>query len=150
MPGHTNAALASYAELNCNGVAPPLYTGTEVGFSSLCTAKEITYTFVNNVLTELAALTPGPVPAHRRRRGGRAPPTPTSTRTFMNRVQPFVAATGKTVMGWHQIGPAAVQHSPNRVVQYWGTDHLRRAGEHRRVARAPRWSCPRPTRPTST
>ena len=40
MPGHTNAALASYAELNCNGVAPPLYTGTQVGFSSLCVPKE--------------------------------------------------------------------------------------------------------------
>ncbi|MFJ3922064.1 glycoside hydrolase family 20 zincin-like fold domain-containing protein [Streptomyces sp. NPDC090022] len=32
-PGHTNAALASYAELNCDGVAPPLHTGTEVVFS---------------------------------------------------------------------------------------------------------------------
>lgn len=28
MPGHTNAALASYAELNCDGKAPPLYTGS--------------------------------------------------------------------------------------------------------------------------
>ena len=61
MPGHTNAALASYAELNCNGVAPPLYTGTEVGFSSLCVdARSVTYTFVDDVLGELAALTPGP------------------------------------------------------------------------------------------
>ena len=25
MPGHTNAALASYGELNCDGVAPPLH-----------------------------------------------------------------------------------------------------------------------------
>ncbi|MCW2903710.1 MAG: beta-N-acetylhexosaminidase, partial [Streptosporangiaceae bacterium] len=30
-PGHTNAALASYAELNCDGKTPPLYTGTDVG-----------------------------------------------------------------------------------------------------------------------
>jgi hexosaminidase len=36
MPGHTNAALASIPDLNCDGVAPPLYTGIEVGFSSLC------------------------------------------------------------------------------------------------------------------
>jgi hexosaminidase len=43
MPGHTNAALASYPELNCDGVAPPLYTGTEVGFSSLCVGKPVTY-----------------------------------------------------------------------------------------------------------
>ena len=60
LPGHTNAALASYARLNCNEVAPPLYTGTEVGFSSLCADKAITYTFVEDVIRELAALTPGP------------------------------------------------------------------------------------------
>ena len=33
MPGHTNAALASYAGLNCNGKATELYTGTEVGLA---------------------------------------------------------------------------------------------------------------------
>src|SRR5260221_6978406 len=59
MPGHTNAALASYAQLNCNGVAPALYTGTNVGFSSLCVSKPITYTFVDNVVGEIAVLTPG-------------------------------------------------------------------------------------------
>ena len=59
MPGHTNAALASYAELNCDGVAPPLYTGTEVGFSSLCVGKDVTYDFVDDVIRELAAITPG-------------------------------------------------------------------------------------------
>ena len=59
MPGHVNAALASYAELNCNGVAPARYTGTNVGFSSLCISKPITYTFVDDVIRELAALTPG-------------------------------------------------------------------------------------------
>ena len=35
LPGHTNAALASYAELNCNGKATELYTGIKVGFSKL-------------------------------------------------------------------------------------------------------------------
>ena len=43
MPGHTNAALASYAELNCDGSRPPLYTGTDVGFSSSASSKELTY-----------------------------------------------------------------------------------------------------------
>jgi hexosaminidase len=118
MPGHTNAALSSYAELNCDGVAPPLYTGTSVGFSSLCTTKEVTYTFVNQVLGELAALTPGPF-LHIG--GDEANVTPADQyATFINRVQPMVAARGKAVMGWHQIGASAVQHSANRVVQYWG------------------------------
>jgi hexosaminidase len=115
MPGHTNAALASYAELNCNGVAPALYTGTDVGFSSLCTSKETTYTFAQNVLSELAAMTPGP---YLHIGGDEASATSASQyATFVNRVQPLVAATGKAVMGWHQIGASAVQHSPGRVTQ---------------------------------
>src|ERR1700754_3014010 len=59
MPGHTNAALASYADLNCDGVAPPFYTATDVGFSSLCVGKDLTYRFVDDVVRELAAITPG-------------------------------------------------------------------------------------------
>lgn len=59
LPGHTNAALASYPELNCDGIAPKLYTGIEVGFSSLCIEKEITYKFIDDVIKELAAITPG-------------------------------------------------------------------------------------------
>ncbi|MEU7820913.1 family 20 glycosylhydrolase [Catellatospora sp. NPDC049133] len=117
MPGHVNAAQASYAELNCNDTAPPLYTGTSVGFSSLCVGKEITYTFVQQVLTELAALTPGP---YLHLGGDEANSTSDADyRTFMNRVQPYVGAVGKTVMGWHQVGQA--DHSPGRIAQYWGT-----------------------------
>ncbi|MCB0236509.1 MAG: family 20 glycosylhydrolase, partial [Anaerolineae bacterium] len=40
MPGHTNAALASYPDLNCDDQSPALYTGIEVGFSSFCIDKE--------------------------------------------------------------------------------------------------------------
>ena len=49
MPSHINAALASYPELNCDGVAPPLYTGIEVGFSNFCVDKDITYKFIDDV-----------------------------------------------------------------------------------------------------
>ncbi|HVK25862.1 MAG TPA: family 20 glycosylhydrolase [Actinokineospora sp.] len=116
MPGHTNAALASYATLNCNGVAPALYTGTAVGFSSLCISKELTYTFMDDVLRELSALSPGP---YIHIGGDEAHSTPLADyNTFLNRVQPLVAAKGKTVMGWHNIGTS--DNSPNRVVQYWG------------------------------
>ena len=41
LPGHTNAALASYEELNCNGKATALYTGIKVGFSTLCVTKKL-------------------------------------------------------------------------------------------------------------
>jgi hexosaminidase len=117
MPGHTNAALASYAELNCDGVAPKLYTGTNVGFSSLCVSKEITYTFIDQVLGEIAALTPGP---YLHIGGDEASSTTAADyTTFMTRAQQIVAAYGKTVVGWHDIVNAPVLSST--VAQFWGT-----------------------------
>ncbi|WP_405150739.1 beta-N-acetylhexosaminidase [Sphaerisporangium sp. NBC_01403] len=117
MPSHTNAALASYASLNCDGVAPPLYTGTDVGFSSLCTAKELTYTFIDQVVGELAALTPGP---YLHIGGDEAASTaPADYAAFVNRVQRIVAAHGKTVAGWHDVTKATPL--PSTVAQYWGT-----------------------------
>lgn len=118
MPGHTNAALASYAELNCDGVAPPLYTGTEVGFSSLCVPKEVTYDFVDDVIREIAALTPG---RYLHIGGDEAHSTSHEDYvTFMERVQPVVAKYGKTVIGWHQLTGA--KPAAGAVAQYWGHD----------------------------
>ena len=56
---------SSYAELNCNGTAPEPYTGTEVGFSALCVEKDVTYRFIDDVVREIAAMTPGAVLPHR-------------------------------------------------------------------------------------
>ena len=117
MPGHTNAALASYAELNCDGTAPRLYTGTKVGFSSLCVSKEITYTFIDQVIAELAALTPGPY-VHI---GGDEANSTTAAdyAYFINRAQQIVAAHGKTVIGWHDVVNGTPL--PSTIAQYWGT-----------------------------
>ncbi|MFI9104406.1 beta-N-acetylhexosaminidase [Streptomyces fildesensis] len=118
MPGHTNAALASYAELNCNGIAPPLYTGTSVGFSSLCVSKDVTYRFADEVLGELAALTPGP---YLHIGGDEAHSTSHADYvTFMDKVQPLVTKYGKTVIGWHQL--AGAHPVAGAVGQYWGTN----------------------------
>ncbi|CAM5238743.1 hypothetical protein STENM223S_00363 [Streptomyces tendae] len=133
MPGHTNAALASYAELNCDGVAPPLYTGTKVGFSSLCVGKDLTYDFVDDVLGELAALTPG---RYLHIGGDEAHSTPHADYvTFMQRVQPIVAKYGKTVVGWHQLAGAGP--AEGALVQYWGLDRTG-AAEKAQVAEAAR------------
>lgn len=115
MPGHTNAALASYAKLNCDGKARDLYTGTEVGFSTLCTDKEITYQFIDDVIRELAALTPGPyihiggdeshVTAH------------DDYVYFVNRVQDIVAKHSKKIIGWDEIANAKLLE--NTTIQFW-------------------------------
>ena len=64
----------------------------------------------------------------------------------MNRVQAIVAAHGKTVIGWHEIGG---RRHAGRVAQYWGTD-TPDADLSAAVRRATRSCCPRPTGPTST
>jgi hexosaminidase len=131
MPGHTNAALASYADLNCDGVAPPLYTGTNVGFSSLCVPKEVTYSFVDDVVRELAAMTPG---RYLHIGGDEAHSTSHDDYVkFMDRVQPLVAGHGKTVIGWHQLtGATPIKGA---LAQYWGLDSTS-AAEKAQVAKA--------------
>ena len=115
MPGHTNAALASYAELNCDGQARELYTGMEVGFSTLCTTKEITYQFIDDVFRELAGLTPGP---YIHIGGDESHVTPLEEYIpFIERAQQIVAAHGKQVIGWDEIAHARL--NPGTIVQYW-------------------------------
>ncbi len=117
MPGHTNAAQASYGELNCDGKKRPLYTGTEVGFSSLCINKEITYKFIEDVVREVSAITPGP---YFHIGGDEAHSTPDADYvTFMNRVLPIVKKYGKTTTGWHEFIKTTKDTAP--VPQFWGT-----------------------------
>jgi hexosaminidase len=118
MPGHTNAALASYPELNCDGQAPPLYTGTSVGFSSFCIDKPVTYEFVDDVVRELAEMTPGP---YLHLGGDEAHSTPHEDYvTFVNKVDKIVSAHGKTLMGWEEITGASP--AAGSVAQHWWDD----------------------------
>ncbi|HEX6973972.1 MAG TPA: beta-N-acetylhexosaminidase, partial [Vicinamibacterales bacterium] len=114
-PGHTNAALASYPELNCNGVAPPLYTEIRVGFSALCIEKEITYTFLDDVIREIAGMIPGPY-FHM---GGDEVKTltPEQYAAFVERVQEIVQKHGKIMIGWDEV--AATKLLPTSIVQHW-------------------------------
>ncbi|WP_277486495.1 beta-N-acetylhexosaminidase [Catalinimonas alkaloidigena] len=115
MPGHTNAALSSYPELNCDNKARELYTGIEVGFSTLCTDKEVVYEFIDDVVGELAALTPGP---YIHIGGDESHVTPMEDYIpFINRAQGIVKSHGKQVMGWDEIANAELVD--NAVVQYW-------------------------------
>ena len=118
MPGHTHAALVSYPELNCKVEQKELYTGIEVGFSTLCTDKDITYQFVDGVVKELAAITPGPY-IHI---GGDE-----SLVTEMEDYIPFIEKTeqivikhGKKAMGWDEIVHADLTGST--VPQYWSSE----------------------------
>ncbi len=115
MPGHTNAALSSYPELNPDGKAKEPYTGINVGFSSLDTRSEITYKFVDDVVREIAALTPG---QYFHIGGDESHSTKIDDYIyFVNRVQDIVESHGKSVTGWDEIAHATLK--PDAVVQYW-------------------------------
>ena len=118
MPGHINSALASYAELNCDGKAKKLYTGTDVGFSTLCTKMEITYKFVGDVIRELSEITPGP---YIHIGGDESLVTKKEDYVhFINKVLDIVSAHGKQVIGWDEISLSGLK--ANSVAQHWADD----------------------------
>jgi hexosaminidase len=129
MPGHTNAALASYPELNCDGKAPALYTGTRVGFSTLCVERDTVYAFVDDVVREIGALVPTPY-FHI---GGDEVEKLTNEqyRGFIQRVQGIVDRNGKRMIGWGEIAPASL--TPTTILQHWKKDeahlHVARGGK---------------------
>jgi len=116
VPGHTNAALASYAELNCDGIAPPLYTGWDVGFSSLCLGRPVTEQFVDDVIREVAAMTPGEY-LHIGGDEATAGTPEADYVAFMDMAAGIVAKYGKKVIGWHE----SLKGTPpsTSVGQYW-------------------------------
>jgi hexosaminidase len=115
MPGHVNAAQVAYPELTCDGVAPRPRIDIRVGYSSLCTGKEATYRFAEDVIRQLAAITPGP---YLHLGGDEAMSTPHADYVaFEQRVLPLVAKYGKTASGWEEI--AAAPAATNAVIQYW-------------------------------
>jgi hexosaminidase len=115
MPGHTNAALSAYAELNLDGKARDPYTGTEVGFSTLDANKEITYQFVDDVIRELAAMTPGP---YIHLGGDESAVTPHDDYVkFVREAQQIIINHGKTAMGWDEVAVAGL--AEGTVAQLW-------------------------------
>ena len=115
MPSHINAALASVPELNPDNIATKLYTGTNVGFSTLQTNKDFTYQFLNDVFRELVSLTPGPYihvggdESHVTKKEDYIP--------FIEKVQDIVQANGKQMIGWDETTLSALK--PTSVAQYW-------------------------------
>jgi hexosaminidase len=118
MPGHSNAALASYPTLNSDSKASAPYTGIDVGFSALAVNKEITYTFIDSVVKELASLTPGPY-IHI---GGDESSTLTNSDyvKFIQRVQTIVQSHNKLIIGWEEISKAPLLQSS--IVQFWHSE----------------------------
>jgi len=142
MPGHTNAALAAYGELNPgvnlpdgdnstlvkgeidfdildkNPTAAELYTGIEVGFSTLATNKEKTYQFVEDVIRELSEITPGPY-IHIGGDESLVTEKPDYI-YFVERVQDLVLKYGKLSLGWDEVATGKLR--PGTIAQFWAEE----------------------------
>ncbi|HSF53875.1 MAG TPA: beta-N-acetylhexosaminidase [Algoriphagus sp.] len=142
MPGHTNSALASYAELNPgvnlpngkldsvnkapldyemplkNPQASELYTGIEVGWSTFAPKLELTYAFVDSVVREITEITPGP---YFHIGGDESHVTEKEDYVyFVERVQDIVSKYGKTSIGWDEVATAKLL--PGNVAQFWALE----------------------------
>jgi len=129
MPGHTNAAIAAYPQLGCSVPTPGVYggtqpagvyTGTQVGWSVFCPDSEGVYRFVDDVVKELAAMTPGPY-IHLGGDEVHVLKLPQYVK-FVERVQDIVYNNGKTYMGWEEVGRGRLR--PTTVVQQWKSDSV--------------------------
>lgn len=120
MPSHVEAALASYPELSCDGRKPAVYEGTEVGFNSLCPKGgkqgELVNKFVNDVVREISAITPGPY-FHV---GGDEASKVVKKDDYINFIKMFkkiVQANNKYMIGWEEVSQSDI--GPGDLVQYW-------------------------------
>ncbi len=137
LPGHINAALASYGELNGGITLVPekgrinlstntgevggknkpteLYTGIEVGFSTLQYNQEATFRFVNDVIRELSSITPG---EYIHVGGDEARVTKKEEYIkFINKFYEIVTANGKKMIGWEEISQADIKG--DIIAQHW-------------------------------
>ncbi|MBU2904399.1 beta-N-acetylhexosaminidase [Arenibacter algicola] len=118
MPGHTNAASVSYPILNGNGKTPKIYTGTEVGFSTFDTRKDTVYAFIDDVVREISAITPGP---YFHAGGDESHVTKKKDFIhFVSKVDKIVKKYGKKMIGWDEIVHADIDTSA--IAQFWANE----------------------------
>jgi hexosaminidase len=134
MPGHAVAALAAYPELSCTGGPFKLERLWGVFDDIFCAGNEQTFTFLQDVLTEVMPLFPSKI-VHIG--GDEAPKTRWHTCSkcqarmkaeglkdehelqsyFVQRMEKFVNSKGKTIIGWDEILEGGL--APNAAVMSW-------------------------------
>jgi LPXTG-motif cell wall-anchored protein len=114
MPGHSTAAISSYPELDCQNRQIDLITTNATGTVPLCVSKDTTYSFVSDVIGQLAAISPSPYIGI----GGDEVQgmTDADYSTFVGKVEKIVEDDGKTPIGWTPIPKASTSST---VYQYW-------------------------------
>ncbi|MBO9592585.1 MAG: family 20 glycosylhydrolase [Niabella sp.] len=136
MPGHCISALAAYPELACGDNPGPFKTIESWGIYEdvFCAGKESTFTFLENVLTEVMELFPS---KYIHIGGDEVPKTRWKTckycqkriqdnhlkdehelqSYFIQRIEKFVNSKGRSIIGWDEILEGGL--APNAIVMSW-------------------------------
>ncbi|MDQ1025101.1 hexosaminidase [Streptomyces umbrinus] len=114
-PDHMHSALASYAKLTCDGKALEPYTGWgKSPDGGLCLDNPTTYEFLDEVIGEIAALTPGPyIHVGGDEAAGRSQ---AEMDGYFEKVAKLVEKHGKKVFGWQE---AAGSLPAKSVTEFW-------------------------------
>ncbi len=134
MPGHSVAALAAYPNLSCTGGPFKVPTSFGVFQDVYCTGNEQTFTFLQDVLTEVMALFPSKYihiggdecPKERwkacakcqlRMKNEGLKDEHELQSYFIKRIQRFLTANGKNLTGWDEIMEGGL--AKGATVQVW-------------------------------
>ncbi|MEB8329677.1 family 20 glycosylhydrolase [Flavobacteriaceae bacterium KMM 6897] len=118
MPGHTNAASVAYPFLNGNGKPVKPYTGTHVGFSTFDARKDTVYAFLDDVIREISAITPGP---YFHIGGDESHVTKKKDYIlFVDKVESIVQKYGKKMIGWDEIVQSDIDSTT--IAQHWSDE----------------------------
>lgn len=125
MPAHINAALISHPELSCGRRPPAVYTGIQVGFSAICPDSAGTYALIDDIIREIAAITP----SRMFHIGGDEVQALNATQyaTFIERVQGITQKYGARMIGWEEIGKTRLDATS--IIQQWKSDSLTAGGD---------------------
>lgn len=134
MPGHASAAIAAYPHLGCRGDQIQTERSFGVFDPIFCAGQESTFTFLEDVLSEVIALFPG---SYLHVGGDEAPKTrwkecPHCQKRirdnglkdehelqsyFVQRMEKFVNSKGRKIIGWDEILEGGL--APNATVMSW-------------------------------
>ena len=134
MPGHCLAALASYPNLSCMGGPFDVATNFGIFPDLFCAGKDFTFTFIEEVLSEILELFPSPYihiggDEAFSKRWKKCPDCQSRIRQeglkdetelkvyFTNRIIAWLAEKGRRAIGWNEIMQEGVRQEA--IVQYW-------------------------------
>lgn len=158
MPGHSLGALTAYPELGCTGGPYEVATTWGVFDDVYCAGKEGTYTFLQDVLTELIPLFPGEYfhiggDECPKTRWQKCPDCKQKMKDeglrsehelqsyFVQRMEKFLNENGKKLIGWDEILEGGL--APNAAVMSWRGEKggIAAAKEHHFVVMTPGEFC---------